>query len=117
MTPGLDIKIHKTANPEERLEIGNLSKLGDYEMHMKQLDSSEKAKKGPRARHGLTWQGVTFVCVHWIRMVLDGITWYLMVFDGTQWYCMVLNLLYGIQWYWMILDVIALYSMVFDGIV
>ena len=54
--------------------------------------------------------------VHWIRMVLDGITWYLMVFDGNRWYCMVLNLLYGIQWYWMILDVIALYSMVFDGI-
>ena len=56
MTPGLAIKIHKTANPEERLEIGNLSKLGDYEMHMKQLDSSEKAKKGPRAR---TWADVT----------------------------------------------------------
>ena len=55
VTPGLNIKIHKTANPEERLEIGNLSKLGDYEMHMKQLDSSEKAKKGPMAR---TWADV-----------------------------------------------------------
>ena len=56
VTTGLDnIKIHKTASSEARLKRetwSNLTKLGNCVFHIKQLDSPEKGKKGPKAR---TW--------------------------------------------------------------
>ena len=107
VTPGLDIKIHKTAKTVGK---GKPLKNGQLQAAHEATGLTWEGEEGTQGQN-MGWRGKES-----LSSVYTGLEWYWMVFDGIWWYSMVL---YGIEftvWYSMVFNGIGCYNIVLDGI-